>query len=150
MRTVVCGVGNAMKGDDGIGPAVISELKKELDTKLDPEELMLLDCGTAPENFIGKITWFDPERVVIVDAADTGSEPGTVSVIDTGQIVGERISTHNLPLDMFVKYLRDMFRNSLEVVFIGAQPNGSVFGNPLSEDGHRAVQEIKRRVMELL
>jgi len=147
MRIVVCGVGNKMKGDDGIGPAVIEGLKTEMEKgNIDSEEVMLLDCGTAPENFLGKITWFDPERVVIIDAVHMEKEPGTVDIIKTGKIIGDRVSTHNLPLSMFIKYLRDMFRKSLNIVFIGAQPDGTGFDSGLTESGKRAVDEIKKRV----
>jgi len=147
MKTVVCGIGNSMKGDDGIGPAVIEKLKKE---NLNPEDVMLIDCGTAPENFLGRITWFDPARVIIVDAVDMGREPGTVETINTGSIIGDRVSTHNLPLSMFVSYLKDMFRNSLDIVFIGAQPNQTGFGLSMSEKGRLAVDEIKGRLMGML
>jgi len=150
MRTVVCGIGNKIKGDDGIGPAVIEKLNEEMEEgNIDPEEVMLIDCGTAPENFIGKITWFDPDKIVIVDAADTGTEPGTVSVIDRGRIVGDRISTHKLPLTMFISYLKDMFRQSLDIKFIGVQPDGTAMGSPMSQSGERAVEEIKKKILSM-
>jgi hydrogenase 3 maturation protease len=153
MRTVICGIGNSMKGDDSIGPGVINALNNELEQgngNLNTENVMLLDCGTAPENFIGKITWFDPERVVIVDAVDMGKEPGTVEVIDTGKIIGDRVSTHKLPLSMFVEYLRDMFRKSLDITFIGAQPDGTAFSTPISQSGERAVDEIKKKILRMV
>ena len=47
-RTVVLGVGNTLKGDDGVGPLVCERLAGKISATV-------IDAGTVPENHIGPI-----------------------------------------------------------------------------------------------
>lgn len=69
---LLVGCGNLLRGDDGVGPILVRHLWE----RGVPEGARLVDGGTA-----GMDTAFQmrgAERVVIVDAAATGSAPGTL------------------------------------------------------------------------
>ena len=49
-KLIVLGVGNELKCDDGIGPYIIKELKKE--NIEDDDRIMFIDAQTVPEKKI--------------------------------------------------------------------------------------------------
>jgi hydrogenase maturation protease len=84
LDTLVIGCGNLMRADDGVGPILIRKL---WDLGL-PEGMRVADGGTAGMDVAFKMRGAD--RVIIVDAARTGSEPGTLY-----RVPGEELE--NLP-----------------------------------------------------
>lgn len=84
MDTLVIGCGNLLRGDDGVGPILIRRL---WDLGL-PDGVRVADGGTAGMDVAFKMRGAD--RVIIVDAAQTGSPPGTLF-----KVPGEELE--NLP-----------------------------------------------------
>lgn len=138
--TLVVGVGNLLRGDDAVGPQVISEL---LADGVD-EKCTLLDCGVAPESFIGVFEREKNGKIIIIDAVDMGLSPGTVEIVDTKKISGILFSTHKLPLGMTLKYLE---KTEAEVVFIGVQPKATGFGVEMSVECKNAIKVVKELVI---
>jgi hydrogenase maturation protease len=69
-KVLILGLGNTLRGDDGVGPAVIAALSL-MDL---PPHVELLDGGTPGLETV--LLLEGPDRVIIVDAADMGLEPG--------------------------------------------------------------------------
>lgn len=67
------GVGNRLRGDDGVGPAVVEALKAR-----GLLWLQAVDCGVSPENWLAVAAAAKPREVIVVDAALMGLPPGTV------------------------------------------------------------------------
>ena len=70
MRTLVIGVGNLLRTDDGVGIHVIRALD-DLHTGFDT-----LDAAIGSVEILEAMRGYD--RVIIVDAIETGAEPGTI------------------------------------------------------------------------
>jgi hydrogenase maturation protease len=68
--TLILGLGNALRGDDGVGPAVI----EWLDEQALPAEVEAVDGGTAGLDVVSTLMGY--ERAIIVDAANVGRAPG--------------------------------------------------------------------------
>jgi len=130
---LLIGIGNSFGGDDFIGSWVARNFEAE--------GWLSMDCGTVPENFTSEIRRLKPERVVIVDAADMGLEPGEIRIIDEGKIDEFTVSTHSIPLSVFVGYLREFVE---EVIIIGIQPK-KFEGNPSEE-----VKRAGKRLIDIL
>lgn len=74
LPVLILGLGNPLRGDDGIGPAVIEALRQvEL-----PPEVELMDGGTAGLGLLTAIS--GRQHLLVVDAAEMGRPPGTVVV----------------------------------------------------------------------
>ena len=144
MRTVICGIGNRIRGDDAVGPMVIDELKKTLKN----DNTLLLDCEHFPESFIKRITEFRPEKVVLVDTADFGAKPGMFRTIDTDSIKKQALSTHKMPLTLLVNYLRSKI--DFELVFLGVQPKQRGFDEKVSSECRAAVKRVSRVIKEII
>lgn len=85
--TLVLGLGNPWRGDDGVGPALIAALQADSA----PPDATLLDGGTAGLEMI--VLWEGYERVIVVDAAEMGCAPGTWQRFDLDHV---RLTAHPL------------------------------------------------------
>lgn len=68
--TVILGVGNTLRGDDGLGPKVIDWLSEQ-DL---PQDVALVDGGTSGLAIVSQM--MGQRRAIIVDAADMHGAPG--------------------------------------------------------------------------
>jgi len=74
MKTLVLGIGNTLLTDEGVGVHVLERLGAE---PL-PEDVELLDGGTLSFTLAGPIE--EADALVVVDAANLKSSPGTLKV----------------------------------------------------------------------
>ncbi|WP_439841053.1 hydrogenase maturation peptidase HycI [Aeromonas veronii] len=123
---LVLTVGNAMMGDDGAGPYLADKLQAA-----PLPGWIHIDGGIAPENVVYKVRELQPERVVLVDAAEIGEKAGTLQVIPPETITEMFIfSTHNMPLNFLIDELKTFVP---EVIFVGVQPAIVAFSFPMTE-----------------
>ncbi|MBW6461675.1 MAG: hydrogenase maturation peptidase HycI [DPANN group archaeon] len=139
---VVCGIGNSTRGDDACGPYVVEKMS-EADVG---DRFYLIDCGVAPENFIGVIKKINPEKVIIVDAVDFEKVPGTYEVVDIDRIKGQMMSTHKLPISLFIEFIQKDI--GCEVEFIGIQPKCLGFGEDMSYECVCGCEGIVSMILE--
>lgn len=114
------GIGNELNGDDAAGIAVVRALESELKTHAQTPSVCVVQAGTVPENFTGTLRRFHPDLVILVDAAQMDSAPGTIRWYDSESAAGFSASTHTLPLNLFALYLSSEIR--CEVKLLGIQP----------------------------
>jgi len=138
-RLVIAGVGNTLRGDDGFG----TELVKRLSGRTF-KDVLILDCGTVPEAYVGPIRKFHPTHILVVDAADIGSKSGSVGLIFPDKITGLTISTHNLPLKVVTDYLA--VQTSAKIALLTIQPKNIDFREGLSS----VVETVLKRVHNVL
>ncbi len=150
-RVVVIGLGNPLMGDDGLGLAVLDELRTGYAL---PPEVELVDGGTWGMNLLPVIE--DAEELILIDAIDVGEKPG----------VFVRLEHHRLPRYLATKIsphqvdLRDVLalaelRGTLppDTVALGLQPQSVELRNSLSDVlrcrvaalAAAVVQELARR-----
>jgi hydrogenase maturation protease len=72
VRTLVIGCGNLLRGDDAVGPVLVRRL---LDRGL-PPGVEVADGGTSGMDVAFRMR--GATRVVLVDAASSGGEPGSL------------------------------------------------------------------------
>jgi len=153
-RVAVLGIGNELNGDDAAGVLVARALKAEISRRpgkeggLTPADLLVIDAGTAPENFTGPLRRFQPDLVILVDAAELEKQPGDFAWIDWQAVDGFSGSTHLLPPSVFARFLVQEI--GCQMAFIGIQPASLGFGLTLSKPVLQAVSKITRQLVELL
>ena len=110
-----------------------------------PEKLRGLDgmqviyAYTAPENFIDEVAEYNPDRVVVVDAADFGGFPGEIRTLESDSIQSTHFSTHRAPIRLLKKSLND---KGLDVFFVGIQAVSTGLGEPLSSEVENTVNQL--------
>ncbi len=144
---LVVGVGNAARGDDGIGPAVIEAIRGE------PE---LADAETvvaAGDLSDLVVTWEPDQDVVIVDAMIGGGPPGTVVTIDGLRDplpeADRPLSSHGFGLADTVQLARALGRLPRSLTIVAVQVGDIDHLAPLTEPVRDAVAEVVARVTML-
>ncbi|MFB6163097.1 MAG: hydrogenase maturation protease [Halococcoides sp.] len=90
MRRGAIGLGNGLRGDDAIGPRLIEAVRDRRDWPCRTVRSPDLSLVHAVEDF---------DRVVIVDAARFGGDPGTCRVLDPEAVADlETVGTHDADL----------------------------------------------------
>ncbi len=139
-KTLIVGIGNTIKADDGAGPLVCQNLT-------DKTSAELLDTATVPENYIQPIIKKAPQTLLIIDAIDFSASPGSIKIFKPQQLNSIVISTHTLSPHLFVKMIR---RNlDVDVYFIGLQPAQTQLGQPVSPPVAEAIQKLTDVLAEL-
>jgi coenzyme F420 hydrogenase subunit delta len=112
---VIVGCGNPLFADDGFGPAVAEEMQK---LSL-PDNVKVQDGGLGAPHFI--FTLLDPEvtkKLVIVDIADWGGNPGDVRIIPLEELPpGSYRDAHSWDLTEPLMRIKDQ----IEITVVGCQ-----------------------------
>lgn len=106
----------------------------------DQPNLLVMDCGTLPENASGPLRRFGPQFILLVDAADLAEEAGTIQFVDLAQVRGFSASSHSLPLSVLAGFLVQEF--SCEVALCCIQPQSLEFEADLSTPVKKAVKSF--------
>jgi len=161
-KLAVLGIGNTIRGDDGLGIFIVKSIVRHYTDKYPQQNLninkevnkifdkvILINCGTVPENFTNVLKEEKPDKIVFIDAAVMGEKPGTVKLIDVRDIYRVGFSTHTLPLNVIVKYLTRYIDS--EILIVGMEPEKLDFGiERLSEKIYKKCLEFTEILIELI
>lgn len=142
-KLVIMGIGNDIRGDDGIGPYIVENIKH-----LESSNVSILNVTTAPENFTGKIRKIDPTHIIIVDAVIMNEGPGKIKIVKKEEVAGVSISTHSMSLSYLVNYLE--LEKPYNILFIGIEPESMELGQGLSPLVKSSSDEIINIFSEIL
>ncbi len=140
---VVLGVGSPLRCDDAAGLHVAAALGREAFPNV-----TVIEAGPAPENFTSEIRRLHPAVLILVDCAQMGERPGSVRMIDAGEISSVSFGTHGLPLSVLADYVHTEVGCS--VVVLGIEPQSIEPGEALSAAASRGVQEAVSLLREAL
>jgi hydrogenase 3 maturation protease len=132
--TLVLGIGNALRGDDAVGPMVCARVGSG----------GVVDCGDAPERYLGLAGEARAARVLMVDAVDFGGEPGELVFCRLKDLVERFGTTHDSCLGVLARYIEQ--EHGKPVAVLGVQPADTRFGAPV----HTLVQAAIDQVSALL
>ncbi|MFH1223885.1 MAG: hydrogenase maturation peptidase HycI [Pseudomonadota bacterium] len=144
-KITVLGVGSEIKSDDGAGHYAAGRLAAK-NKKNENKNIQVLSSGTAPENYTSDIKRFETTHLIIIDAAETGKKPGTITLIPRKDIAGVTFSTHVLPLSVMLDYLSQSIE--FETLVIGIEPEKLSFGQELTKNVDDAVNKIVSAIIE--
>ena len=143
-KTIIVGIGNVLKGDDGAGPLVCQQLNGRVCAEL-------IDAGTVPENYIQLIIKKAPQNLLIIDAIDFGVLAGTINIFKPEQLNSSVFSTHTLSPRLFVDMVCRNIKEgtNVDVYFVGIQPGQTQLGQSISPEVGRAVQRLVCVLIEI-
>ncbi len=133
-HTLILGIGNTLKGDDGAGPVVCEKLR---DLKVGAD---VIDTATAPENYIQPVVRKAPQNLLIVDAMDFGASAGTIGLFSPRQLSSVVTSTHTLSPRMFIDLV--CAEIEVDVYFAGIQPAHTKLGSSVSPQVQEAIDRL--------
>jgi len=148
-RVAVVGLGHELRGDDAAGIVVTQRLiRDERPPSAIRPSALIVSAGSAPENCTGVLRRFDPDLVMLVDAAQMGAPPGAVRWLAWQETSGLSASTHTMPPYVLAKYLTAELKCQMAV--LGIQPADTTLGAPLSAPVERAVNTVIRELTFVL
>ena len=144
-RIAILGIGNELNGDDAAGVLVARGLLKkargyESRQNSQAPVCYIVEAGLAPEAFTGPLRRFQPDLVILVDAAELGEPPGAVGWFDWPQAEGMSASTHTLPPTVLAQFL--MREMGCGVMLVGIQPKSLAFDAGVSAEVSLAVNQV--------
>jgi len=130
---VVMGIGNPCRGDDAAG-SMVAQLISNV------PGLRVIDAQDVPENYVRQVAGESPDTVVLVDAVDLDSAPGSVAFLDKDEVAGYWPSTHRMPLSLLMDYLER--ETHARMFLIAIQPRHTAFMQPMSGEVHASVAGV--------
>lgn len=145
-HTVVIGCGNILRGDDAVGPTLIRHLWEQGV----PDDVTLVDGGTAGMDVAFKMR--GARSVILIDAAATGVEPGTIYKVPGGEVEQlpplEGLHSHQFRWDHALAFahwlLADQYPDDITVYLIEAA--GTAPGADLTPKVEAAMHEVAAMV----
>lgn len=145
MRTLVIGIGNLLRTDDGVGIHVInrlSELHPEIDT---------FDAAMGSIEILEAMRGY--ERVVIIDSIETGVKPGTIYRVNLSS--GERplVITHSHGTDVLtiLELGRRLYDGGMpkEIILMGVEAGDTMtIGDKLTRCVQEAMDDVLQTILE--
>lgn len=134
-KTVIVGIGNPLRADDGFGPALIARLQGKVDA-------ICIDAGNAPENYLGRIVKEAPDTIVLLDVAYMGIDAGHYRFLQPEEIAQHGLTTHSMSTRMSIEFLRTA--TPANIIMIAVQPQRLALGEAMSAPVHEALDTIER------
>ncbi len=144
-HSLVIGIGNEHRGDDCAGILVADKVKKALEPKVDVithdgEPASLIEC------------WSNRETVFLVDAIESGKEPGTILRLDLKETtlpdILSKNSTHAFGVAEAVELGRAMEKLPDKLLFFGIEGKSFTVGGALSKEVGTAIEQLTKEIIE--
>ena len=128
--TLVLGLGNLLRRDEGLGIRALELLQQRY---VLPESVQAVDGGTLGLELLAYIE--GAERIIVLDAALTDGPPGTLICLRGDEVpafLGIRTSPHEIGLPDLLAVARLRGTSPAEIVLFGMQPEVIELGWELS------------------
>jgi len=133
-RTVIITIGNSLRADDGVGPFIGGQVP-------DRDGLLVLDALMNPENIVEDAIAYQPEKMIVIDAADFGGAPGEIRVIPLDQLQHYTVlSTHHFPVHVSLGIIQE--ETGADLTILGIQPASVEFSEAMSEEVRETAQTV--------
>lgn len=146
VRTAIIGLGNPLRGDDGVGLRVVEEVRR----RGLPAGVVAIEGGNTGLDLLDELERW--ERVVIVDAAELGLEPGKFARCTVAEVKsqGGSLSSHSAGLGEVLSLAQALGRKLPEIVIFGVQPADMGWQEGLSQAVEAAVPALSDAVLKEL
>ncbi len=146
-KTLVIGVGNTFRGDDGVGLIVARRVRKAV-----PPEVTVLE--QSGEGAALMEAWQGADVVILVDAASSGAEPGTIHRFEAQQqAIPSRFfhySTHAFSVAEAVEMARALGSLPPRLLVYGIEGKSFAAGQELSPEAAQAADIVTAQILAFL
>ncbi len=143
--TLIIGLGNPLRGDDGVGVRLVQELARQTL----PPNVQAVDGGTQGLGLVNMME--DQQRVILVDAADVGRSPGEFVrfTLDEARLLGDdqHLSIHAAGLYDALLLAQALNMLPPDVIIFGVQPSHFEWDSTLSPEVEAALPDLLAAVL---
>jgi hydrogenase maturation protease len=145
MSTLIIGVGNEFRGDDGVGIVIARRLRAEA-----PAHVTILEA--SGEGAALMETWKGAPRVILIDATRSGSPPGAIHRFEAhAEPLPSRFfhySTHAFSVAEAVELARALNQLPPRLIVYGIEGKNYTAGEGLSPEVERAAASVMARLAQ--
>lgn len=143
-ETIVVGIGNELRCDDGFGTYLARSLSNILARYSKKECIEVLDAGTALESYLDLLN--SKKVVILLDAIEVSVPPSEVIVLNRDEIPDYRttLSTHTIGIDVLLNLVDS------EVYVVGTRPVCLDIRLGITEAVARAIRKVIKAVISVL
>ena len=148
MKILVLGIGNLVMTDDGVGVRVVQLIGERYRFA---ERVTVLDGGTLGLDLLPRIE--EAQRLIIVDAVETGAPPGTLVRLSGEEIplaLETKLSPHQMGLKDLLTVSSLLGQAPEETVLWGVQPESIELALRLSPPVEAQLEPLVEKVLEEL
>ncbi len=145
---LIIGVGNRWRGDDGVGPEVIRLLQSDVAEIEDAQVQFRISSGEGTRLMD---LWRGWQQVTVIDAASSGSRPGTIHRIHNGCFPAPsplRCSCHAFGLAEAIQMARILGQVPTQLQVFGIEGTDFRAGDELSEAATAATIQVAREILD--
>lgn len=144
-RPCIVGVGNTLRGDDGVGIKIIDCIESATQSR----GLTLIRAEDVVENFLNDIRESGSSEVLFIDAVTAELEPGSVvfDEFEALEVGGGMLSTHRLTMNISVNMLKN---EGIKSYLLGVQALDTGFGEGLTDPVDRAAELLIGYINDIL
>src|SRR6185369_3386806 len=145
---LILGIGNLVMSDDGVGVQVVQRLQREYRF---PGQVDIMDGGTLGLDILPRLEGI--ERLIVVDAVETGQAPGTCVRLFGDEIpvaLETKISPHQMGLKDLLSVAMLMGHAPREMVLVGVQPGSIEMGTELTCEVEAKVEDMIDNILDEL
>jgi hydrogenase maturation protease len=148
MNITVIGIGEPLRGDDGVGPEVVQRWSREFPSSSSHPKIQTITTETPGINLLDFFEGAD--AVILVDAEDSGNAPGSVQIHssfpEAGATPAEK-TAHGIGVAETIAIARELgLRLPMHILWIGVEGAQWDLGKELSEPVRRAVPDAVREI----
>ena len=144
-HTLIIGVGNEYRGDDGVGLVVARRLRKSA-----PAHTRIIE--QSGEGAALMEAWKNTGNVIIIDAVHSGAAPGTVFRFDAGEqaipVKFFHYSTHAFSVAEAVELARALHQLPARLTVYGIEGKTFEAGAALSAEVEKAAPEVINQIRQ--
>lgn len=146
-RVVFIGLGHPIKSDDSVGLYMVSKLRKLIGSN--PTRHVRILAVHSPEaafSMIGKETRSGIKSIIIFDAIESNSPPGTIVFANITETKYGFFATHNIPL----RLVPAISSNAEHVYVLGIQTENSEIGESISKSVRESADRVVDKIGKLI
>ena len=149
-KILILGCGNILFGDDGFGPHVAEELKKNYNL---PENVGVINAGSSVRNILIALSEKKPDKIIVVDAIDAAKTPGEIFELPIDEIPEKKVddfSMHQLPTSNLLKELKYFCKINVIIIACQIENIPTEVSTTISKKLIDVIPEVCKRINEII
>jgi hydrogenase maturation protease len=149
-RVCLMGLGNVDYGDDGFGVRLAERIGARAHGTGDaPCRHDVINAGTMPERFLGRLAKEDFDNLIFLDAIEFNGAPGSMIFLNAGEMTARfpQISTHKISLGVLAEYIE---AEGTKAWLLGVQPKSLKTAGGLTPIVQATLEVLDEMLCDLL
>jgi hydrogenase maturation protease len=153
MKIILLGIGQTMRGDDGLGPAAVRQWTRAYPEMARDPAILVAEAATPGMEILSLLE--DVDAGIIVDAMQSGLPVGSIRIYDpipsSGAVPESGKTAHGFGVVETIALAREIHQSlPARIILLGIEAGQFVIGQGLSEETEAILPEAAREIQKLI